>query len=144
MRLILLLFLSGSLRVSSMTPLQRLFGDPCPGYTKDLRIKYEVAGTTGKHLLIYRLSSRPLMWRSVSRSWCIRCGAGTVATTRSRAGFPHNCPTYFCRYDQTSSAHVFVSAQSIFPPINSINSIFASSVCYLWNNSDQQTGEPTY
>lgn len=37
--------LGGSyLFISSNTPLTRIFGDPCPGYTKDLRVRYEVCG----------------------------------------------------------------------------------------------------
>ena len=35
------------LRISSYTPLRRIFGDPCPGYPKDLRISFEVSGRAG-------------------------------------------------------------------------------------------------
>eukprot|EP01032_Pedospumella_encystans_P021707 gene21707-24614_t len=35
------------LSISSYTPLERLFGDPCPGYSKDLRIQYEVRSRGG-------------------------------------------------------------------------------------------------
>lgn len=38
---------SSYLYLSSLTPLHNIFGDPCPGYTKDLRIEYEVSGRHG-------------------------------------------------------------------------------------------------
>jgi hypothetical protein len=39
------------LLISAYTPLYRLLGDPCPGYTKDLRIEFEIVGRSGQ--LIY-------------------------------------------------------------------------------------------
>lgn len=35
------------LSITSFTPLTRILGDPCPGYTKDLRISYEILGRAG-------------------------------------------------------------------------------------------------
>ena len=34
-------------RMSSSTPLSPIFGDPCPGYMKELRIQYEICGVKG-------------------------------------------------------------------------------------------------
>ncbi len=34
-------------RISSSTPLSPIFGDPCPGYMKELRIQYEICGVKG-------------------------------------------------------------------------------------------------
>ncbi len=34
--------------LSSFYPLTRMFGDPCPGYTKDLRIRFEILGRKGQ------------------------------------------------------------------------------------------------
>lgn len=38
------------LLISHYTPLRRLLGDPCPGYTKDLRIEFEIVGRSGELL----------------------------------------------------------------------------------------------
>ena len=35
------------LTLSHMTPIKRIFGDPCPGYPKDLRINFEICGRNG-------------------------------------------------------------------------------------------------
>eukprot|EP01034_Spumella_vulgaris_P024630 gene24630-30998_t len=35
------------LSLSSYTPLARIFGDPCPGYPKDLRLSFEIVGRSG-------------------------------------------------------------------------------------------------
>ena len=39
------------LDISAQIPMKKLFGDPCPGYPKDLRIAYEVSGRSG--VLVY-------------------------------------------------------------------------------------------
>lgn len=40
--------LGGSyLNISAFTPVARIFGDPCPGYVKDLRISFEIIGRKG-------------------------------------------------------------------------------------------------
>ncbi len=40
--------LGGSyLNISAFTPVARIFGDPCPGYAKDLRISFEIVGRKG-------------------------------------------------------------------------------------------------
>ena len=36
------------LTISHMAPVKRTFGDPCPGYPKDLRIAFEVCGRSGE------------------------------------------------------------------------------------------------
>lgn len=36
------------LQITAYTPLARMLGDPCPGYSKDLRIEYEVLGKAGE------------------------------------------------------------------------------------------------
>lgn len=36
------------LTISHMAPVKRTFGDPCPGYPKDLRISFEVCGRSGE------------------------------------------------------------------------------------------------
>lgn len=36
------------LSISAFTPLSRLLGDPCPGYTKDLRVEFEIVGRSGE------------------------------------------------------------------------------------------------
>eukprot|EP01031_Cornospumella_fuschlensis_P037973 gene37973-46131_t len=38
------------LQITAYTPIARLLGDPCPGYRKDLRIRYEVLGKAGEAL----------------------------------------------------------------------------------------------
>ena len=36
------------LTISHMAPVKRTFGDPCPGYPKDLRISFEICGRSGE------------------------------------------------------------------------------------------------
>lgn len=36
------------LSITAYTPISRMLGDPCPGYSKDLRIKYEILGRAGE------------------------------------------------------------------------------------------------
>ena len=36
------------LTISHMAPVKRIFGDPCPGYPKDLRIAFEICGRSGE------------------------------------------------------------------------------------------------
>jgi len=38
------------LTISYMASAKRMFGDPCPGYPKDLRIKFDIAGRSGEVL----------------------------------------------------------------------------------------------
>lgn len=38
----------GYLNIGCYNPLSRLIGDPCPGYTKDLKIEFEIVGRAGE------------------------------------------------------------------------------------------------
>ena len=45
------------LTISHMTPVKRIFGDPCPGYPKDLRIAFEVCGRSGEIIEVRKITA---------------------------------------------------------------------------------------